>query len=593
MAEKSDNPFKFWEELKRRKVVRVITVYAAAAFVILELVDIVAPSLGLPAWTLNLIIILLCVGLILSIILSWVYDITPEGVQKTKPVSNQTEINKEKTSNTLVWKIATYTSFVVIVGFLMINIFNRKKQTQELDKSIAVLPFKNDSPDQERMYFINGTMEAILNNLCKIEDLRVPGRTSVEQYRDNPKPISVVADEMNVSYVLEGSGHRDGDNVRLFVQLLDGREDKHIWSKSYDADIKEIFSMQSEIAQMIALEIKAVITPEEKQQIESIPTNNLEAYDYYLLAKHYVKNHTLDEDFWTAIEYYKKAVALDTTFALAYSGLAEVYYELVNYGIISPKEALPEASRFCNMALQINENLAEAYCMLGLIKQSFEYDLEGSEKEYLKALEIDPGNYYAHRYYSKFLSLMKRHDEAITHSNAALEIEPLSPRAISSKIRILYHAGYENEAIKLLTEVRDSLSNQPYFFWASAIIYADQGRYDDALKMLHTQLNLMGKDNISDEISLMGYIYGKLGQKGKAMNKLYQLDSLASEGFYIAPRTYIWIYIGINDLDKAFAVLEQSIEDHTIGLLSFRRYPITFKEDPRFVRLAKEVGLLK
>ena len=143
------------------------------------------------------------------------------------------------------------------------------------------LPFKNDSPDQERMYFINGTMEAILDNLCKIEDLRVPGRTSVEQYRDNPKPIPTVAEELDVSYILEGSGHRDGNNVRLIIQLLDGRKDQHLWSKTYDSDIEEIFSMQSEIAQLVAAEIEAFITPEEKQLIEKVPTANLTALDFY------------------------------------------------------------------------------------------------------------------------------------------------------------------------------------------------------------------------------------------------------------------------------------------------------------------------
>jgi len=218
--------------------------------VTLELVSIIVEPLKLPEWTLPFFIVLLCVGFIIAIILSWIYDINPEGgIVKTEPAHKAKEEEKPVGSNS--WKIASYISFVVIVALIVLNAIPKGDRLDDfpiLEKSIAVLPFINDSPDQERMYFINGIMEAILDNLCKIEDLRVPGRTSVEQYRDNPKPIPVVAEEMNVSYVLEGSEHRDGNNVRLFVQLLDGKNDKHIWSKSYDADIEEIFSMQSEIA---------------------------------------------------------------------------------------------------------------------------------------------------------------------------------------------------------------------------------------------------------------------------------------------------------------------------------------------------------
>jgi len=224
MSTKPNKLSQFWQELKRRKVVRVITVYAAAAFVILELVDIITEPFGLPDWTLKLVVVLLSVGLIVSIMLSWIYDIHPEGgIVKTEPAGKVIAEEIPKSSSS--WKIASYISFVVIVGLIVLNIAplaNNKKEI--LEKSIAVLPFKNDSPDEEKMYFINGTMEAILDNLCKIQDMRVVSRNSVEQYRDNPKPTPTVSEEMNVSYILEGSGHRDGENVRLIVQLLDGRE---------------------------------------------------------------------------------------------------------------------------------------------------------------------------------------------------------------------------------------------------------------------------------------------------------------------------------------------------------------------------------
>lgn len=168
---------KFWQELKRRKVARTITVYAAAAFVILELSDIVAPSLGLPDWTLNFIIMLLCVGFLIAVILSWIYDMHPEGgIVKTEPAEKVREASAPTSSKG--WRIASYISFVVIFGLIVLNIIPLAGKKEILEKSIAVLPFINDSPEQTEMYFIDGTMESILDNLCKIEDLRVVSRTS-------------------------------------------------------------------------------------------------------------------------------------------------------------------------------------------------------------------------------------------------------------------------------------------------------------------------------------------------------------------------------------------------------------------------------
>ena len=222
----------FWQELKRRKVIHTITVYAAAAFVVLELVDIVAPNLGLPAWTFNLVLILLLVGFVITVIVSWIYDIHPEGgIVKTEPAHKVKPGDIPKSSNS--WKIASYISFVVIIVLIILNIIPRAGRKEILDKSIAVLPFINDSQDQENEYLINGIMEDLLINLQSIKELRVLGRTSTEQYRNNPKPIPEIASEMSVVYIVEGSGQRYGDKIRLRVQLVEGATDRHIWADSY------------------------------------------------------------------------------------------------------------------------------------------------------------------------------------------------------------------------------------------------------------------------------------------------------------------------------------------------------------------------
>jgi len=315
----------FWEELIRRKVVRVITVYAAVAFIILELTDIVAPSLGLPHWTLNFIIILLCVGFILAVILTWIYDVTPQGIEKTKPEIETESENVQRSS--YGWKIASYISFVIIIALILIHLIpvgSRFGSNPNLEKSIAVLPFKNDSNDSTNVYFINGLMESILNNLQKIEDVRVISRTSVEKYRNQPKSIPEIAQELRVSYLIEGSGQKIGDQIVLHIQLIEATSDRHIWSGRFKRETREIFELQSEVAMNIAEAIEAIITPEEEEQIDKIPTDNLVAYDYYLKGfDHLIKGDR--DNLEEAIRFFEEAIAHDQEFSLAYAELAITY----------------------------------------------------------------------------------------------------------------------------------------------------------------------------------------------------------------------------------------------------------------------------
>jgi len=387
----------FWQELKRRKVVRVITVYAAAAFVILELVSIIVDPLKLPEWTLPFMIVLLCVGFIIAVILSWIYDIHPEGgVVKTEPADKVKEEDKAISSNS--WKIASYISFVVIVALVILNIIprtNRSEKKAILDKSIAVLPFINDSPDEEKMYFINGTMEAILNNLCKINDLRVVSRTSVEQYRNNLKPVQEIAKEMNVSYVLEGSGLKDEDNIRLTIQLIDAIHDQHLWSESYNRKTEEIFSLQSEIAQLVAGEIEAIVSPEEEQLINKIPTSNLTAYDLFQKGREarrsYESDYTNREAIIRADSLYRKSLHYDSTFAQAYLGLAANSLSKFSWDPILFEHMLDSALIYVNIALSYDDQLADAYNFKG-----FYYRIAGEPdqalKEWEKAISINPNS---------------------------------------------------------------------------------------------------------------------------------------------------------------------------------------------------------
>ncbi|RLD89135.1 MAG: hypothetical protein DRJ29_16755, partial [Bacteroidetes bacterium] len=381
---------RFFKELKRRKVVRVITVYAAAAFVILELMSIVVEPLQLPEWTLSMVIVLLVIGFVIAVILSWIYDVRPEGGwEKTRPAHRSGE--KLGQGGSKSWKIASFISFVVIAALIVLNLLPRMDRDQvspELEKSIAVLPFKNDSNDSTNIYLINGLMESILDNLQKIEDLRVISRTSVEKYRNNPKTTPEIATELNANYLVSGSGQKMGDQILLNIQLTDATSDKQLWAERYKREARDIFELQQEVARSIADAIEAIITPEEAKQIEKVPTKNLEAYDYFLKGMDPFQWETR-EGLEKAIPMFKKAIELDPEFALAHANIAIAYAILDIYQL--EKKYADQIDYYADRALLLDPKLSQSLIAKATshnIREEYELALPYLEK----ALEYHPNS---------------------------------------------------------------------------------------------------------------------------------------------------------------------------------------------------------
>ena len=242
MADKSGNFEQFWRELKRRKVVRVITVFAAASFVILEVVSIIAEPLKLPDWTLAFVIVLLCIGFIITVILSWVYDITPEGIEKTKPVK---EVSKStKSTGSIGWKFTTYISLAIILAFVAFYILNTRKPSEtqvEVGKSIAVLPFVDMSPQKDQEYFCDGITDELINSLTHIEGLKVIARTSSFAFKGKNEDIREIGNKLTVETLLEGSVRKSGNQLRITAQLIKVKDGSHLWSQQYDRSLEDIF----------------------------------------------------------------------------------------------------------------------------------------------------------------------------------------------------------------------------------------------------------------------------------------------------------------------------------------------------------------
>jgi TolB-like protein/Tfp pilus assembly protein PilF len=555
---------RFWQELKRRNVVRVFTVYAGAAFVIIELVNNITEPLRLPEWTPTLVIVLLAIGFPIVIIFSWIYDIHPEGgMVKTEPAEKVKSEEIPKSSSG--WKIASYISFAIIIGLVMLHIFSGTGSQKLLDKSIAVLPFINDSPDEEKMYFINGTMEAILDNLCKISDLRVVSRTSVEQYRNIIKPIPVVAEEMKVSYILEGSGHRDGDQVRLYVQLLDGRKDQHLWSKSYDADIKEIFSLQSEIAQLVAEEIKAIVSPEEKELIDKVPTSSLTAYDFYqkgLEAQRiFESDHTKANEFTKAETLYRTSLQFDSTFASAYLGLANLFF--IKYGMnpVQNETFIDSALAYIDTSIGFDNQLADAYSFKGYVYRMINKP-ELAIGEWERAISLNPNS--AAPYTGLGWQYFSKGDYVKTIGNFAkattLERGPELPDLLRYLGFGLTSIGFYQESVDQYLEAlrRDGDSTKHFRRMAYAELCA--GHYE---KTIEAGLKAIEKDpQHPDPWNYTGEAYLNLGQYEKALpyyrTFAERLESRGQRNFYSIP-WMAYAYLKNGDTIKADYYMNEQI----------------------------------
>lgn len=523
MVDKLTGLEKFWQELKRRKTVRVITVYAAAAFIILQLVDIIAKPLQLPEWTLTFMIVLLSVGFIIAALFSWIYDITPEGVQKTKSASDIKQKGTAKLAESNTWKIISYVSIIIIVALLAFNIVSRKKieDISKLEKSIAVLPFRNISNDSTQIYFCDGFMEEILNDLQKIKEFTVRSRTSTDQYRNTTKTVRTIGKEMNVNYLIEGSVGREDNNLKIWIKLINAKTDEDIWANDYIREMKQIFSLQNEIAKEIADELKTVMSPEESIQIDKKPTENLEAYNYYLLGNNYYWRSYKKQDFDIAAKMYGKAIEIDPNFAIAYVRLSLCYLSLhwfyydQNIGWLEKsKEAINEAFKidpnlpqahlalatyyywgFLNYSKALEEvNIAEnnlknnsecRYTKASIYRRAGEWLL--AKENYLKAFELDPGSSRIAQDLAGTLYLLNEYHEAEKYFNKAILLNPAFIEAIFYKS--LMYMKWKGNTIQARETIAETFqfnepSSNPMIIELNVLIDIYDGNYQKALSYL-------------------------------------------------------------------------------------------------------------
>jgi TolB-like protein len=586
MAQKSNRFERFWKELKRRKVIQVVTAYIAIAFGILQLVDIVTQPLNLPAGTLKYLIIILCIGFLVVAIFSWIYDITSSGVKKTESLdSNESEIETPIPNQSNAWKIISYISITVIIILVSLNIINwsNKEDLSKLEKSIALLPFRNDTPVDSNKYFIIGVVEDIRNHLQIIGDLKPTSRTSAEKYINTTKTIPEIGKELGVNYVVEGSGQRSGNKIQLILHLFRATKESPLWSKSYVQQINDatdIFKLQSQIAESIAAEIEAILTPKEKQLIEKIPTKNLDAYDACMKGNFYSGKFTKN-DLDTAMKYYELAKELDSKYAPAYIGISSVWFVRVQTGLVSFAEGSPKIKEYSIKAKELdntlNLSLWYAYDM---------WDWEKGEEEFKKAIEYNPNNAGDRANYSGLLLILGRNEEAMKQIEIAIKLDPLNPFITYQYGSVFMWSRKYDEAIKAY---RDALKIEPdnnFVIGDLGLAFALTEKYEEAIEQW--KLANATDDELVNALK-KGYAGG--GFKGAFLD-YNKVTEFRFKNSYWSPADIAGNYALIGNKDEAIYWLGQAYKVHD-PRATYLLCPVydNLRDDPRFQDLCKKMKL--
>lgn len=514
-----------------------------------------------------------------------------EDIVTAKQPEISAEATRKKKKKLAVFLSGLLLLIIAVVALDLLNVIDlgiKKAGISKLERSIAVLPFRNDSQDTTNAYFIDGLMEEVLNNLQRIGDLRVISRTSVEQYRNQSRPIAEIAKELGVNYIVEGSGQKFGKTFRFRVQLIRAAKEDHLWGGSYQNGIfgvENIFKMQSEIAESIASELKAIITPQENKMITRVPTSSTEAWEAYMTGRFYL-NKGDDKNFILALQYFEQAKEKDPDFALAYAGIARVWNNRKQAGLTRVSEATPRIEAAIQRALELDSTLSDVHQALAGIKTWTRFDWKGGEASFRKAIEMNPNNAEAHSVYSHLLNILGRPDEAMKQIRIALELDPLNAKIKSFYgVDLLFVRKYD-EAVKAF---RDALDLDPVQGVAAINIYNAlflAGRVEEGLEMLKSRWK-----NKKEYLKAIDEGLAESGFKG-AMKKLADLRAEESKITHLNQTGPAQNYAFAGEIEDAVLWIEKAYEELDPNL-PYILLPIYdgLRDDPRFQEVAGKMGL--
>jgi TolB-like protein/tetratricopeptide (TPR) repeat protein len=583
----------FFSELKRRNVYKVAVAYAVVSWLLIQAASIFFPAFDAPPWVMKIFIIVIIFGFPVALILSWAFEITPEGIKLESEIEPSRSIAR-RTGRKIV--AVTIALAVVAAGLFVYQLVRSKSDTSSspttvaiTNKSIAVLPFDNLSRDPDNAYFCEGVQDEILTRLAKVADLKVISRTSTQHFKSTPDNLPQIAKQLGVAHILEGSVQKASDQVRVNVQLINAMTDAHLWADTYDRKLTDIFAVESEIAKTIAETLQARLTGSEKTSIAKTPTVNPEAYELYLRGKFFAEKRT-GADLRKSIEYYDQSIAKDPGYPLAYVGLADSHLLLTAYGAISTKEAASPARAALKKALELDDSLAQAHASSGLLA-NLELDLNRAITELERAIQLNPNYATAHHWIALPLMAIGQSDRAIVEGKRAIELDPLSLICNADLAWVYFNARRYDETE---AQARKTLEMDPRFYVAHYYLgeaLQFKGKLTDATAEYQKSFE---SNNDPFSLAMLGQASARQGKPDEARKVLARLRKQAKSQ-YVSPYALAVVLTALGDKAHAIDELEHGYDDTGFYISLIKVDPLfdDLRGDPRFEALVQKVTIPK
>jgi len=476
------------------------------------------------------------------------------------------------------------TAVIAATAAIVVDSYRSRNSGKSI-QSIAVMPFVNESGNPDIEYLSDGMTETLISNLSQLPNLNVKARSSVFRYKGRETDAKTIGRELNVQAILNGRVVQRGDQLTLSLELIDAQTENVIWSEQYNRRQADLISLQSEIARDVSSKLRTKLSGADAQKIAKTYTTNPEAYRLYLQGRFYW-NKREEKEFRKAVEYFNQAIALDPNYALAYVGLADSYALLYSFGFMPPTEAIPKARDFARRASSLDDSLAEPHATLGYVLVSYDHDFGGSEREYRRAIELNPNYSMVHQWYGELLTNVDRFDEAAAEYRRGLELEPLSLPTNWEYGRFFYNARRFDEA---LAQLKKTVELDPGFARAHRTlseVYWFRGDYASAVEERAKFFDLIGQPQNG---TLIRATFAKEGWPGF-------LRLLVAENSPLKDSNNNWTfakaYVGLGEKDKAFAELNKAYENRLSSVVYFKVEPQLdpLRSDTRYQELLKKVG---
>lgn len=583
-------------ELRRRRVFNTVALYIVGAWVALQVVELALPGLNISDFAIRHAWIAVFLLFPLVLIFGWRYDISKHGIVRTPPAGAGDQFDQSLCrADYYILALLMVVAFGIFYqSAIRISEIRQPESVEVIHKdirpnTIAVLPLENLSGDPEQAYFVSGMQDVLISGLSRISALKVTSKTSTMRYRNTTESMPRIAAQLGVAKLIEGSVFRVNDKVRITVTLINALLDEHIWSQSFERDVRDVMMLQNEVAQAIAQQVKVAIRPEERKRLNSSESINPAAYEAYLKGQFHVERFT-PQDVKLAAQYFQQAVNLDPDNALAYVGLAKLCAFQAQAALISPQEARDRCLPPIMKALELDNTLPEAHFMHAAHLVWLRYEWEKGEAAFHRAIELNPSYAEARQFYSHYLTIMGRGEEGTEQMRLALELDPLNPF-----VRNLYgtQLGMIGDLQGCIRVIEDVMASNPGFgfgYGALVLAYHSLGEKDKAIAALANDFSV--SMNFPEGAQVLEAAYAEGDYKGAMLAAAHALEE-RSKTIHVGPLAIGSLYEYAGEWETAIDWYEKGVQIGGPGVpyLGVGTMPPEIGSNPRFIKLLRDIRL--